>query len=216
MPDLENTENLMDLLEEETGALSKRERTRLKIMASAAKVFSEKGFSEASVKDIADDAGIAKGTIYYYVDKKEDLLIMLVQFGQARLFSKIEKGMGKAATASEKIEIMIRNHLKIMKVVGPIMPFFVQNLVIYDSKLREVMAGFRERLLDIMAAIIEEGIASGEFRPVDPKKSAVAIAGMVIGQLMQHKVFAGKINTKEILETTIDIAIKGLRRPHED
>ncbi len=216
MPDLENTENLMDLLEEETGALSKRERTRLKIMASAAKMFSEKGFSEASVKDIADDAGIAKGTIYYYVDKKEDLLIMLVQFGQTRFFSKIEKGMGKATTASEKIEVMIRNHLKIMKVVGPIMPFFVQNLVIYDSKLREVMAGFRERLLDIMAAIIEEGIASGEFRPVDPKKSAVAIAGMVIGQLMQHKVFAGKINTKEILETTIDIAIKGLRRPHED
>lgn len=216
MPDLENNESLMDLLEGEIGPFSKSERTRLKIMASAAKVFSKKGFSEASIKDIADNAGIAKGTIYYYVEKKEDLLIMLVQFGQAHLFSKVEQDMEKVATASEKIEVMVRNHLKIMKVVGPIMPFFVQNLMAYDSKLREVMTGFREQLLDIMTAIIEEGIASGEFRPVDPKKSAVAIIGMVIGQLMQHKVFMGKINTREILETTVDIAIKGLRRSHED
>ncbi len=215
MPDLENNESLMDLLEDEIGPFSKSERTRLKIMASAAKVFSKKGFSEASIKDIADNAGIAKGTIYYYVEKKEDLLIMLVQFGQAHLFSKVEQDMEKVTTASEKIEAMIRNYLKVMKVVGPIMPFFVQNLMAYDSKLREAIAGLRERLLDTITAIIEEGIASGEFRPVDPKKSAVAIIGMVIGQLMQHKVFMGKINTREILEATVDIAIKGLRRSHE-
>ena len=135
-----DAESIIELFEDESRPMSKSERTRLKIMASAAKVFAEKGFSETSIQDIADDAGIAKGTIYYYVDKKEDLLLSLVRFGQARLFAKIDKGIAKASCASEKIEIIVRTHLHIIKTVGPVMPFFIQNVVFHDSKVRGAFA----------------------------------------------------------------------------
>ncbi|MCL6472012.1 MAG: TetR/AcrR family transcriptional regulator [Firmicutes bacterium] len=216
MFDFEDTDSLIDLLEYEVRPMSKSERTRLKIMASAAKVFNEKGFAEASIKDIADDAGIAKGTIYYYIEKKEDLFLMLVNFGQARLFAKVEKGLKKATTASEKIETIIRAHLKMLKILGPVMPAFAQNLLTVNSKTREAIAGFRERYVNYIASAIEEGIASGEFRQVDSKKTAVAIIGMVLGQLLQYRLFTGVFNVKEIGDTTMDMVIKGLRKTHEE
>lgn len=212
----EDTDKLIEFFEDESRAMSKSERTRFKIIASAAKVFNEKGFDKTSIQDIADDAGIAKGTIYYYVDKKEDLLVSLVRFGKARFFSKIEKSIGKATTASGKVETIIRNHLKIIRIIGPIAPFFAQNLLSDDSRVREVMAGFRREYLDLLESIIEEGIQSGEFRQVNSERAAFGILGMVIGQVMQSKVFVGKINSKAITENTLDLAISGLRKRDED
>lgn len=216
MPNNDEVNSLLDMVESEGVSMTKKERTRFKIMASAAEVFNEKGFSEASIQDIANNAGVAKGTIYYYVDKKEDLLVMLVQFGQARLFSKIEKGIARATSASGKIEAIVRNHLKVVKIVGPIFPFFIQNVVVEDSKLREAIGILRKRYLGLLASVIDEGIASGEFRRVDSEKFAVAIAGMIIGQLMQHKVFKAKINAKEIADTTLDLVLNSLKVKHED
>jgi len=216
MPDKDDNENLIELFEEDSRPMTKSERTRLKIMASAAKVFDEKGFDKASIQDIADDAGIAKGTIYYYIEKKEDILVSILKFGKARLFSKIEKGMDKAETASKKIDLIIRNHMKTVKIVGPIIPFFAHSLASTDSATRDVMAGFREEYLHLLESIIEEGIKSGEFRQVDPGKAALGILSLVVGQLLQAKLFTGKLNAKEIADNTMDIALNGLRSRHED
>jgi len=212
MSEFKDTESLVDLFEDESRPMSKSERTRLRIMASAAKVFNEKGFDKTSIQDIADDAGIAKGTIYYYVDKKEDLILSLVRFAKARLFAKVEKSIGRAPTASEKIEVVVRNHLKIIKTVGPVIPFFAQNMVSSDSRVRDTMARFRQEYLSLLESIIEEGIKSGEFRQVNPRRAAVAIISLVIGQVLQFKLFTGKINAKEIADNTIDMAINGLRK----
>lgn len=216
MSEIKNTEEFIGLLGDESYPESKRDRTRLKIMASAAKVFDEKGFSEASVQDVADHAGIAKGTVYYYIDKKEDLLLLLMQFAKDHLFARIEKNVRKQASASEKITLIIHNHLKIMKTVGSVVPFLAQSMFVENSSTRKAMGNFRQSYLNLLESIIEEGIRSGEFRQVDSKKTAVAILGMVIGQVMQAKLFVGKINVRQIKETTMDMVINSLRANNEN
>lgn len=216
MSETKHNEELIGLLGDESYPESKRERTRLKIMASAAKVFAEKGFDETSVQDIADHAGIAKGTIYYYINKKEDLLLSLIKFAQGHLFAKIETSIGKVATASEKIEIIVHTHLKILRIFGPIVSFFAQSLFVEDSSTRLALGKFRKRYLNLLELIIDEGIRSGEFRRVDSQRAAVAILGMVIGQIMQAKLFTGKIDIRQIKETTMDMVINSLRAKRED
>lgn len=49
------------------------------VLASAAKVFARQGYSDASVQDVADDLGILKGSLYHYIDTKEDLLFWLLE-----------------------------------------------------------------------------------------------------------------------------------------
>jgi TetR/AcrR family transcriptional regulator, cholesterol catabolism regulator len=58
-------------------------RTRRKrddeVVAAAAKVFYERGYSAATVQDIADELGILKGSLYHYIKTKEDLLFRLFE-----------------------------------------------------------------------------------------------------------------------------------------
>src|ERR1700761_228 len=55
--------------------LKKRQR---EIIDAAAKIFHRKGYSETTVQDIADAVGILKGSLYYYIDSKEDLLFQML------------------------------------------------------------------------------------------------------------------------------------------
>lgn len=61
---------------------------RNQIMESAIKLFAEKGFFNTSVQEIADESGIAKGSIYKYFPSKEDLLISVFEYYQNMMIEK--------------------------------------------------------------------------------------------------------------------------------
>jgi AcrR family transcriptional regulator len=62
-----------------------------KITESAMRHFSEKGYAATSIQEIADDCGIAKGSLYKFFQSKEDLLIELHLEQQKRFYDEIER-----------------------------------------------------------------------------------------------------------------------------
>ncbi len=48
------------------------------VLEAAVKVFHQRGYSDATVQDVADELGILKGSLYHYIDTKEDLLFQLI------------------------------------------------------------------------------------------------------------------------------------------
>ncbi|WP_164462161.1 TetR/AcrR family transcriptional regulator [Bacillus sp. FJAT-42376] len=67
-----------------------KEREKV-IIRSAIKCFSEKGYHQTSIQEIADDAGVAKGSIYNYFGSKEDLLFSIFQHHFETLFEKMHE-----------------------------------------------------------------------------------------------------------------------------
>lgn len=57
----------------------KRRRRDDEVLAAAVKVFHAHGYSEATVQDIAEEVGILKGSIYHYIDTKDDLLFRVLE-----------------------------------------------------------------------------------------------------------------------------------------
>jgi AcrR family transcriptional regulator len=56
-----------------------RRRRDDELLEAAARVFAERGYSDASVQDVADELGILKGSLYHYIKTKEDLLFWLLE-----------------------------------------------------------------------------------------------------------------------------------------
>ena len=61
------------------------------ILEAARKVFAKKGFSNATVDDIASAAGVAKGTIYLYYESKRDIYFAALKFGIEQMYSVLEE-----------------------------------------------------------------------------------------------------------------------------
>lgn len=64
-------------------AADRPRRRDQEVLRAATKVFHERGYADATVQDVADELGILKGSLYYYIKTKEDLLFWLVEEAHA-------------------------------------------------------------------------------------------------------------------------------------
>src|SRR5436190_8937301 len=77
------------------------------ILEAARKVFARKGFYEAKVEDIAEAAGVAKGTVYLYYDSKRDVYFAALKFGIAQMYSSLLDEVNKVSTPEEQLKALI-------------------------------------------------------------------------------------------------------------
>ncbi len=92
-------------------ALPSRDRKLDALLAAAARVFSQRGYAETSMRDLAKAAGISLAGVYYYVQSKEELLYLI----QSRNFDAVIEGMREALEGVtdpvERLTRFVDNHL---------------------------------------------------------------------------------------------------------
>lgn len=82
------------------------------ILLAAIKLFAEKGFHSTSIQEIADAAGVAKGSTYLYFKSKEDILLSVFNDYYARMLEDIMNTAGEGMTTRERITSQIRMQLE--------------------------------------------------------------------------------------------------------
>ena len=87
-------------------------KTKRRIFNTAIKIFSEKGYDNASVEEITAIAGVAKGSLYYHFAKKEDIFDMMLEEGMKLLKNNIEIKTKNCTTALEKLKAVILIQIK--------------------------------------------------------------------------------------------------------
>src|SRR4026207_1645049 len=87
---------------------------RDRILQAAERVFASKGFFGAKVSDIAEDAGVADGTIYLYFRSKDDLLISLFEEQMERVNSELLRAIEGAPRAPEKLRSFITAYMDLV------------------------------------------------------------------------------------------------------
>lgn len=133
------------------------------IVNAAAELFRSKGYSATSIQDIADATGLLKGSLYHYVDSKEDFLFHIIQGVYADAVADIQRVADLDAKPEERLAAFIRAHVL----------FTIKNLTAYTVRLREFHQLDEDRrkqirrggeaYLDLLTSILKEGRASGVF-----------------------------------------------------
>ena len=82
------------------------------IVSAAAKVFRTKGYHAATVRDIAEEVGILKGSLYHHFASKEELLYLVVKEPIAQMFRTIAEIAAAEGGAAEKLTRAISAHLE--------------------------------------------------------------------------------------------------------
>lgn len=80
-----------------TTANGQDKRRNKEVVDAAARVFHERGYADSSVQDVADELGILKGSLYYYIRTKEDLLFWLLE----EVHEDVEKILEEVAAAED-------------------------------------------------------------------------------------------------------------------
>lgn len=160
------------------------EKTR-RIFDAAIDVFSEHGFDKAKMDDIAAQAGVAKGTVYYHFKSKEDLFVFLVEEGTELLRESVLSKVSNEASALENLRLIIREELGFFKQYRDFCIIMLRESWGEEGRQRE----FRRMLVHFVSAIrdvVKAGVDAGELTCENPEAVAWSIHGAVSMTALHH------------------------------
>jgi TetR/AcrR family transcriptional regulator, cholesterol catabolism regulator len=159
-------------------ATKKSNAKYMKIVDAAAKVFREKGYKEATLEDIANEVGMLKGSLYYYIDKKEDLLYSVVERPLNEMTENLRKIINTNDSPTLKLEKALINHINGFETYQSELFVWI-SIEWFKSEFGGEIATLGDEIDQMFRKIISEGIEKNEFRrDLDPKLITFAIFGV--------------------------------------
>ena len=182
---------------------------RQKLLDSAKKMFSEFGFQGTTILMITKDAELSPAAFYLYFKSKVEIYRILSLEGTDILREMIQKALpAKSVNGAARIMVLVsayfeffqqeRAYYDIITVHHLGQKDFFANMNLVDELEKQSMG-----LLKILAGILDDGNKTGEFRWVDPWKTAATLWGMMDGVLMM-----AIRKTTDYIDVSIDLLVE--------
>ncbi len=188
------------------------------ILAAARKVIAAKGLAAATMDEIAEAAGIAKGTIYLYFKNKRDLFQEVVAHALSRLVTELDQISRTDGDAATRLAQMLRLLLetlereeaffRVYSSEFPVLHFYQEGAA---ARVRELDRQFTA----ILATVIEQGMAAGLFQKGDSQQIAYILRGMVRALALYKLVENRPASLLESLPLLQHLAFFGLRQKED-
>ena len=212
----------MAQLEEQRWQRRKAERPG-EIIDAALELFVAKGFMATRLDEVAQRAGVSKGTLYLYFENKEALFKAVVETLVVPEIDQTEQQIQAFdGPASELISQLVKQW---WESVGESQLCGLPKLIISEAGNFPELASFYVehvivRVRRLIAQLISRGIAAGEFKPCDPAYAArLLLAPMVFAAIYQQSLLPYDSEPFEVptyLDNHLDIFLHGLVAPVEE
>jgi len=190
--------------------------TREIILKAAKEVFAEKGYYSTTVDDVAERAGVAKGSIYTYFNSKYELFVTALLQDFEEIVRKIEG----------KIEKIDRIEERIFRGVDIYLDYFEENLFFFKSLFLERRVLIKEsqekaedgfwklyqRFTDQLASAFQIGIDKGEIKPLNPRVLAIGLIGGIDRILFSCLRGEEKTSPKKNVSIFVEAFLEGVKR----
>ena len=185
------------------------ENRRDELFGAAAGLFLEKGYDRTSVQDIADRVGLLKGSLYHYIDAKEDLLFGLIENAHKGLLDILDGLPAGDGPLRELFELARAHCLYISENQGVVDLFFNQFRSLTGAR-REFILNERNNYEDAWRAIFIRGQQEGEIRSdLDPQIATLGLLGLVNG-VYQWFQPGGRVSAESVAEQYAKMVVGGV------
>ena len=191
------------------------EERKGQIMNAAEEVFTQKGFSDARMDDIAQETGLSKGTLYLYYKSKDDLIIAILDRLFQREFKAFETLDLTSVSATDAIGVFTDTTAKDIRIMMRLLPITYEfmGLAFRNKFVQKTFKAYLNYYMDLLIPVIQHGIDSGEFRPADAKEVAIAMGAIMEGTLLLWVYDNSLVEPEKHLRSGMKLLLKGVKAP---
>jgi AcrR family transcriptional regulator len=157
-------------------------RRRAQILSAAAGLFSQQGYASTTIKEIAEVADMAEGTLYNYFKGKREILLAIARETKAPMAAALGE-MG-SLSGRESIVAMFERALDISERQLPFTQTLLNEAWLDDGILEEFVIARLTQIHSVLADYIRSQVEAGQFRPLDPSLAAQLVMGMFTGLIL--------------------------------
>ena len=162
------------------------EQKRLKILGAASELFAANPFHKVILSDVAQAAGVGKGTLYTYFKNKDDLYLSVLYSGFADLVERMRGRLNQTRISpTENLETVIREMVR-FAFQNPHIFELMRTIPRRSVRMEARWQNKRKELKELIESVIRRGIADGVFSDPHPELTARFIPGLVRSILMEN------------------------------
>ncbi len=181
------------------------------ILDSAAVLFSQKGFHQTRMDEIAQHANVAKGTLYYNFSSKSQLFEATVTQGLTSIIDGISNQLESDLPFPEHFHMLIELTIDLyLKNSNHSRIFFNELSSGIDSEVLKTIEVAREKLIDFFSELLETGQGKGYFKEIDSRLAAISFTGMLDSVCQRYLKNQDTFTPEEIVDTAYTILSSGL------
>ena len=196
----------------------RKEARPAELIAAALELFVERGFAATRLDEVAARAGVSKGTLYLYFASKEELFKAVIQQGILPVLEQGEEMLAQhQGDARTLLEGLMRRWWELTgnTRLGGIPKLMISEAGNFPDVARYYHENVIQRVHGMLGKVLQAGIETGEFRPIDIKSAIDVIsAPMLMLAIWQHSMApcsCGGMEDPEIyLRTHVDLLLNGL------
>lgn len=187
--------------------------TRERLLAAALTCFSRKGYHQTTTDEIVAESGMGKGTLYRYFSTKQELFVSLVNWMMFEMYEEMAHINLSGLPASDQLRKIAAAVLDDMEQLLPFykitLDFWAQTTEVEAARqmFSQLLTQFQMQL----TPIVEGGIASGEFQPVDVPQALLGLIAMLDGLGLYKALLGDDINLRATIDTGLEIFLAGLQ-----
>ncbi len=186
---------------------------RREIIDAAAALFQEKGYAASSIQDVANAVNILKGSLYYYIKSKDDLLFAVVNEVHEGGLKNLEEGKRVDGSALERIRSFVERHMVFNAHNLTKMTVFFHDFRSLSPDRRALIVEERDLYDQHLRGLIAAGQQEGSVRAdVDPAMAGFAILGSM-NWMYQWYSPKGTKTIEQIAAEFAELAVDSVRDP---
>ena len=158
------------------------EHVRTRLLNAAVRVFDRKGYAGASLREIAEMAGVTKPAVYYHFGSKEGLLLAILRQAEQQVTDAMERATARAGSARDRVVALCEDVYGLFEQNVPVAR--VAHAVFLgppDGAPPFDVTVFEARFRQAIERIAADGLTSGELRAVSVHDVALAVMGILEG-----------------------------------
>ena len=182
------------------------------ILEAATAVFARKGFDGASMDDIVRESGISKGGLYWHFKSKDEIIAAILRQFFDQEMADLEAIVARKGPAGERL-VQLAGHLADeMEHAFGLLPISLEFYAVAarQESVRAFLQDYYDNYQITLQELVEEGIARGEFRPVDAAAATTTIIAAFEGLILLWAIHPEAIDLKRQSEESMRLLLAGL------
>ena len=181
------------------------EERKNQILEAATAVFARLGFHKARMDDIVDESGLSKGSLYWYFNSKDEIILAILNRMFERELSDLKNLPDMPGSAAERLERMVERAIVDIQGMLKLMPLAFEFLSL--AFRRKIV----QQALSQYVESYQQGIDRGEFHPVDVEQTALAIFAIIEGSAMMWVYAPERVQTSQLIRFGTQRLLDGLK-----
>lgn len=179
------------------------------MLEAAVSLFSRKGYHATTVRDIAVEVGMQSGSLYAHIATKEDLLYEIVMQAADQFIGAITPIADGPEPAAVKLRLAMAAHIRVVASSPEAATVFLHEWKALAPERRGAVAERRGAYEAQLGRIVQAGVASGEFRPVDESFVRLLVLSAVNWVYQWYKP-GGPLGPDEVATRFHEIILRGI------